>query len=73
MPRCDEETLARRGALSISRCAHCDTISLHVGGVSLRLEPEVLHHLWELIGVALSAPSVRRAALSFDRPRAEAS
>jgi hypothetical protein len=50
-------TLARAGTLSVEQCA-CGTVHLHLGGVSLRMEPHAFDAFCETMVRALVALKV---------------
>lgn len=59
MKTCIHRRLAKAGNFSVDGCS-CGTINLHVGAISLRLDPQALAQLAELLNTA----SERYQALS---------
>lgn len=53
--RCHHVTLASSDAGEIDYCPSCRIMSLHLGTVTLRVDPAVAEDLRELLGDALSA------------------
>jgi hypothetical protein len=50
---CSLETLVRGKTAHVQRCVHCQSLSLHVGPVTLRFAPEAAESLWNTLGEAL--------------------
>jgi non-ribosomal peptide synthetase component F len=50
---CTLETLARSRALHVQRCAHCNTLSLHFGPITLRFDAATVEEVWNTLGQAL--------------------
>ena len=69
--RCMPHTLAQEGPFRVQRCAHCDTLAVHVGAITLRFEAATLESLWNVVGRALLQLS-RRAHESHTPLRAAA-
>jgi hypothetical protein len=44
-PSCKLETLARGPVAHVERCAHCGCLSMHLGPMTLRLDPVALRAL----------------------------
>jgi hypothetical protein len=57
---CAFETLARSPALHVQRCRHCNTLSLHVGALTLRFDAESAEAMWATLGEALLVLHARR-------------
>ena len=68
---CCMETLSKGRTAHVQRCVHCNSLSLHVGPVTLRFAPEAAESLWNTLGEALftlhgdlmSDPQLRLAAM----------
>jgi hypothetical protein len=52
---CQLETLVRGRTAHVQRCVRCNSLSLHVGPVTLRFAPEAAEGLWNTLGEALFA------------------
>jgi hypothetical protein len=50
---CHLETLIKGRTAHVQRCIHCNSLSLHVGPVTLRFAPEAAESLWNTLGEAL--------------------
>lgn len=50
---CCQETLAKGRTAHVQRCVHCQSLSVHVGPVTLRFAPEAAESLWNTLGEAL--------------------
>lgn len=50
---CCLETLVKGRTAHVQRCIHCNSLSLHVGPVTLRFAPEAAESLWNTLGEAL--------------------
>ena len=50
---CCLETLVRGKTAHVQRCVHCQSLSVHVGPVTLRFAPEAAESLWNTLGEAL--------------------
>jgi hypothetical protein len=50
---CCLETLSKGRTAHVQRCVHCNSLSLHVGPVTLRFAPEAAESLWTTLGEAL--------------------
>ncbi|MFT3925650.1 MAG: hypothetical protein QM778_24125 [Myxococcales bacterium] len=57
---CRLETLARSHSLHVQRCAHCNTLSLHFGPLTLRFDAESVESVWNTLGQALLVLHARR-------------
>ena len=55
MKTCTHSILAQSGSFRVDRCA-CGTINLHIGPVSLRVSPQALMQLSEVLKVASEHP-----------------
>jgi hypothetical protein len=65
---CHLETLARSHVLHVQRCSHCNTLSLHVGPLTLRFDAEGAESFWNTLGQALLALHAQR----IDEPPTQA-
>lgn len=52
---CSFETLARGNVLTVQRCTSCDTLSFHLGPVTLRFDAAAAESIWNTLGQALGA------------------
>ena len=50
---CCLETLVTGNTAHVQRCVHCQSLSVHVGPVTLRFAPEAAESLWNTLGEAL--------------------
>lgn len=50
---CRLHTLAESEVARIQQCSHCDTVSVHLGAISLRFHAAALESLWNVLGMAL--------------------
>ena len=65
---CRYRTLAKNGQVHIQSCGPCGRVSVHLGGVTLRFEPDALESLWNTLGEALielHAQSVRETVAAM--------
>lgn len=56
-----KQSLARGLVAELDWCPSCDIVHLHVGAVTLRLQPAVLHDLRDTLNRAVSALESERA------------
>ncbi|GAB5540777.1 MAG: hypothetical protein SangKO_005370 [Sandaracinaceae bacterium] len=53
--RCQNRTLARGPVLTVEACGDCGALSLHLGGLSLRVQADAAESAWATLGEALHA------------------
>ena len=53
--RCFHAPLASNGMGKVDYCAACQVVTLHVGAISLRLDPDSAEALWALLSEGLMA------------------
>lgn len=53
--RCFHMPLAKNGMGKMDYCGACGVVTLHVGAVSLRFDPESAETVWALLSDGLSA------------------
>ncbi len=51
-PTCHQVTLAKNGVAHVQRCTECDCVSIHLGPVTVRVDPHGLEALWSVLGEA---------------------
>jgi hypothetical protein len=51
---CVPYTIAHEGVFQIQRCAHCGTLAVHLGAVTLRFDAATLECVWNVVGQALA-------------------
>lgn len=64
-PYCRRQPLATGPVAHLEFCAHCQVLSLHLGAVTLRLDPGAVESLHETLGEALQALRDGRANEPF--------
>jgi hypothetical protein len=68
---CRHRTLAHGPAGSVQQCLDCGVISLHVGAVTLRVDPATAEALWAVLGNALhelrAEPSMHASSRAVGR------
>ncbi|WP_224369179.1 hypothetical protein [Hyalangium versicolor] len=52
-PICHQHTLSRGDVAHVQCCAHCASISIHIGPVSVRMDEQALRSLWLTLGDAV--------------------
>ena len=52
-PSCSQKTLARGDVLHVQRCSHCNTLSLHLGPLTVRFDAASVESIWNTLGQAL--------------------
>jgi hypothetical protein len=68
---CQRQSLARSELAAVELC-NCGAAHLTIGAVTLRLAPEVIAELADVIGHAASELAVRDAVARYHASRAEA-
>lgn len=53
--RCEHRVLASGPAVQIEQCVQCRNLTLHMGALSIRLQPAAAESLWATLGEALHA------------------
>ena len=53
--RCFHTPLAKNGMGKMDYCAACGVVTLHIGAISLRLDPESAEAMWALLSDGLTA------------------
>lgn len=66
--KCDGRPIARGPVVCVEECTHCGSLSLHIGPVSLRLEP----HAFRLLTATLEEAAKRLDARNASTPTATA-
>lgn len=51
---CRHVTLSKNTIAHVQHCTECSCVSLHLGHVTLRLDPRGLEALWEVLGDAVN-------------------
>lgn len=64
-PACRRQPLANGPVAHLEFCAHCQVLSLHLGAVTLRLDPGAVESLHETLGEALQSLRDGRASEPF--------
>jgi hypothetical protein len=49
---CHHVTLARNGVAHVQRCVHCNCVAVHLGPITVRIDPHALEALWAVLGEA---------------------
>jgi hypothetical protein len=62
---CVYETLSRRGAMMVQRCTKCDSLAIHVGPLTLRLEESSAGTLAGVLQDALGQLKARAMAAAW--------
>jgi hypothetical protein len=52
-PRCFHALLAKNSLGKLDYCASCGVVTLHIGALSMRFDPESVETLWALLGDGL--------------------
>jgi len=52
--RCFHTVLAKNGLAKIDYCAACGVVTLHIGAISMRFDPESVESLWVLFSEAVA-------------------
>jgi len=63
---CHHVPLARSPLGTIDYCSACNVVTLHIGVISLRFEPEAVESMWALLTEALAG---LRLELAREKPR----
>lgn len=50
---CRPFTLAENDVARVQQCSHCETVSVHLGAISLRFHASALESLWNVLGLSL--------------------
>ncbi len=50
---CQSKPLASAGSFRLDSCHHCDSLSVHLGPITVRLDPTALRALHRLLGEAI--------------------
>ena len=53
--RCFHAPLAKNGMGKMDYCSACGVVTLHIGAISLRLDPESAEAVWTLLSDGLTA------------------
>jgi hypothetical protein len=53
--RCFHAPLAKNGVGKMDYCASCGVVTLHLGAISMRFDPESAESVWALLSQGLSA------------------
>jgi len=53
--RCFHAPLAKNGMGKMDYCSACGVVTLHIGAISLRLDPESAEAVWALLSDGLTA------------------
>ncbi len=53
--RCFHAPLAKNGMGKMDYCSACRVVTLHIGAISLRLDPESAEAVWALLSDGLTA------------------
>lgn len=61
-PRCFHALLAKNSLGKIDYCASCGVVTLHIGAISMRFDPESAESLWVLLGDGLGSLSQKMAS-----------
>ncbi|MEC7522462.1 MAG: hypothetical protein VYE22_21420 [Myxococcota bacterium] len=64
--RCQNRTLARGPVLQVEQCADCGALSLHLGGLTLRVQADAAESAWATLGEALH--QLHESSLETVRP-----
>jgi hypothetical protein len=54
-PRCFHALLAKNSLGKLDYCASCGVVTLHIGALSMRFDPESVETLWALLSDGLMA------------------
>lgn len=60
--RCFHAPLAKNGMGKMDYCSACGVVTLHIGAISLRFDPESAEAVWALLSDGLTALREKMAA-----------
>ena len=53
-PRCFHAPLAKNGLGKMDYCSACGVVTLHIGAISMRFDPESVETVWALLSEGLT-------------------